>query len=120
MYFLSLAAAGCVVVKNREEIAFLQGLAASQKEMQTYVTGEEELFNRLVLDIKNNRLKEGMPKNAILSLYGEPIFCKASEKDNTGGFCFYRHPYRYFSGNSVYLYFDENENLNSWRLVTQQ
>jgi hypothetical protein len=116
IYFLALTLGGCFVLSHPEEVAFLQDLAESQNRMQEQVSREEKLYYELISDIKNNRIKKGTSKDEILSLYGEPIFCRPLEKDKTKESCLYRNPAKFFGGDLLYLYFDESRNLIDWNL----
>ena len=92
----------------------LKRLGASQKEMQRYVTRQERGFLRLRQDIERNRLQKGIPKNIVTKKYCEPVFCSATE-DQILQSCLYRSPTEYFSADKVYLYFDRQESLHSWK-----
>lgn len=113
---LALTSGGCFVITNKEDVAFLQGLAESQDRMQQHVGQEQARFGKLTLDIKRGRLKKGTPREEIVALYGEPVLCRQSPEDKTQDFCLYRNPRRYFPADFVYLYFDAKQNLTSWKL----
>lgn len=96
----------------------LKRLGDNQHEIEDYVKKQKDSFFKLRDDIKNNRLKKGISKREILSMYGEPVFCKdiANEAD-VKQICLYRHPLKYFSTDMVYLKFNKKQNLYSWEFI---
>jgi len=109
---------GCVYFTHHEQIMLLERLAANQREIQNYINRQEELFNKLKEDVKNNRLKEGISKNEVLSIYGESIFCKrVKNKVDIQEVCLYRLPTKYFNTDMIYLYFNKDHNLYSWKFI---
>ena len=116
----SLSLAGCFALSHPDEVAFLQGLAESQNRMQADVTEQGRLFSKLASDVKNNRLKSGTPESKVLSLYGEPNFCRPATGDQIKELCVYRRPAQNFPTDLAYLYFDENKNLSGWQLVPEK
>lgn len=106
---------GCVLFTHSEQISTLQGLAASQKEMGSYIKEQERGFKALKDDIAAKRLQQGLTKSEAVARYAEPVFCEDA-KDNPGlEQCLYRNPQEYFGGESAYLYFDGKGNLSSWK-----
>lgn len=109
---------GCSFVRHYEQLMLLERLGDNQHEIEDYVKEQKDTFFKLRDDIKNNRLKIGIPKRKILSIYGEPVFCKdiANESD-VKQICLYRHPLQYFSTDMVYLKFDKEQNLCCWEFI---
>lgn len=116
VYFLIFSLEGCSYLSHWDQLMTLKGFSDNRKEAEKYVRNQNESFDKLLYDIQNNRLKKGTSKRVIRSRYGDPVFCKANE-DRIGveDACLYRHPLEYFSIDTVYLYFDENNKLNSWK-----
>ncbi|PIQ90589.1 MAG: hypothetical protein COV71_03630 [Candidatus Omnitrophica bacterium CG11_big_fil_rev_8_21_14_0_20_41_12] len=109
---------GCAFVTHYQQLNTLKSIADSQNEMQSYIAAQEKSFNKLRDDVLNNRLTKGLPKKKILSLYGEPIFCKSpDDKNNITQICLYRHPGQYFSSDMIYLNFGIDQRLDSWELI---
>ncbi len=109
---------GCSSERLYKQLMLLERLGNNQHEIEDYVKEQKDSFFKLRNDIKNNRLKIGIPKRKILSIYGEPVFCKdiANESD-VKEIGLYRHPLKYFSTDMVYLKFDKNQNLCSWAFI---
>ncbi|MFH1772107.1 MAG: hypothetical protein ABH872_04750, partial [Candidatus Omnitrophota bacterium] len=108
---------GCALTEKREQINLLKSLGENQNRIQRYVFRQETLFSRLSNDIKNNQLKNGIQKAAIISRYGDPIYCEYIESGmEISQSCLYRHPTKYFSSDMIYLYFDKSQNLSRWEL----
>jgi len=109
---------GCVYFTHHEQIMLLERFMANQREIENYLKGHEEFFYKLEDDIKNNRLKKGIAKGEVLFVYGEPILCKDIRKgDSILETCLYRHPTKYFNTDMIYLNFDKDHKLCSWRFI---
>ncbi|MDD5669835.1 MAG: hypothetical protein PHE58_07410 [Candidatus Omnitrophica bacterium] len=109
---------GCVYFTHYEQIMLLKRLAANQREIENYLKRQEKLFYKLEADIKNSRLKKGITEEKILSMYGEPIFCRDVQKmPNISATCLYRHPTKYFNTDIIYLKFDKDHKLYSWEFI---
>ena len=100
-----------------QRILLLKRFASSQKEMENYVARQERGFLRLKKDIQRDLLQKGIPRKLVIKKYGEPVFCAATDSDTAGytQSCLYRAPTEYFSVDKVYLYFDREECLHSWK-----
>ena len=108
---------GCTLLTHKQQITALKNLAKEQEELEKYVNQQEILFDNLKNDIRDQRLRRGTPKEEILALYGEPIFCKASrDQDRRVETCFWRHPTQYFSSDLIFLNFDQDQKLFSWEI----
>ena len=109
---------GCVYITHYKDLMFLGKLAANQREIDNYLKKQEKLFHKLEGDVKNSRLKKGISKEAVLSEYGEPVFCKSVESSgDIVESCLYRHPTEYFDTDVVYLKFDKDEKLYFWEFI---
>jgi len=117
-YFLLLLLGGCAYTSHYDQLMTLKQLGEEGDEIQNYVKGQEKSFIELKDDIKNNRLKKGMPKREVFSQYGEPILCEKYEnKANVKEFCLYRLPTRYFDTDRAFLFFDKKGRLDSWEFI---
>ena len=106
---------GCFYITKREQIAALKEIGASQRQGREYIKRQSGLFDKLLDDVKNNRLRKGMSKERVLAEYGEPVFCQeAAEGSGFKETCLYRHPTVYFDTDKVYLDFDSENNLCDW------
>jgi len=116
LLFASLG--GCALVVHKDKLMLLKRLGENQQEIQEYGDAQEEMFYRLKDDIQNNRVREGLLKEEVSTLYGEPIFCRSLERpDRFQERCLYRHPTRYSSTDKIYLTFDSARKLESWELI---
>lgn len=118
LFVLILVLGGCAIIRDFEGIMTLKRYNASQVELQRYVDRQTKLFDRLVSDIKADKLDKGTTEARIVRMYGDPIFVKniddgspAKEK------LLFRHPMNYFTSDKVYMYFDENKKLLYWKYV---
>jgi len=109
---------GCSFTTHYEQLMLLKRLGDSKYELEDYVKEQRSSFSKLRDDIKNNQLKRGISKREILSIYGEPIFCRdIANKTNVKEICLYRRPLQYFSTDIAYLKFDKKQNLCSWEFI---
>ena len=121
IYFLIFSINGCAYSPYISHVNRLKELGESQKEIEQYVEKKENLFSVLVGDIKNKKLKPGIPKKKIIEVYGEEVLTKKID-DNTSAseVLLYRHPVDYFSPDKVYLYFDKASQLSHWKYESPQ
>lgn len=116
LFIVSLG--GCTYITHYKQLMLLKRLGENQREIEEYLDTQEKLFYKLRDDVLNNRLTKALPNKKILSVYGEPIFCRSLEsEDKIKETCFYRHPTHYFSSDKIYLNFDINQRLDSWELI---
>ena len=95
----------------------LKKLAQSQKEMKAEIDLEKQLFERLKQDLNNNRINPLTPKIKITETYGEPVFCRNAEGESSAEeVCAYRAPTERLESDILYLYFNKEQNLTSWKL----
>lgn len=116
---LAVGLPGCAYLSNREGLMTLKEFSDNQKEIDNYLTRQERLFYKLKNDLNKVRL-EGMAKEKVIKIYGDPIFCQPlPDKNNAGEQCLYRHPTDFFGSDMIYLEFDSNQKLKSWYLIKQ-
>lgn len=109
---------GCAYITHYNELMLLKRFGDNQREIEKYLDTQEKLFYKLRDDVLNKRLVEGMSNKKILTVYGEPIFCRSLESEGkVKETCLYRHPTHYFSSDMIYLDFDINQRLDSWELI---
>lgn len=108
-FFIVLCFCGC-----SEGINALKTLSRDQQEMQQYVEEQKTLFLVLKSDIENNKIAPQTPKEKILFAYGTPVICRP-EKSAELEVCIYRHPLQGIVSDNIYLYFNKDGNLNSWK-----
>jgi hypothetical protein len=112
LFFLFIVCTGC------SRLLLLKRIASSQKQMETYIARQKKGFLRLKQDIQRNRLQKGISRETVIKRYAEPVFCNAQESPLDIGIsqsCLYRAPTEYFSADKVYLYFNRQESLHSWK-----
>lgn len=86
--------------------------------MENFVARQERGFLRLKQDIQRDFLQKGMSRELVIKKYGEPVFCDPADSEIAQS-CLYRPPTEYFSADKVYLYFDQQECLHSWKYEPQ-
>ena len=115
--FFIILLAGCTGLTHVRELMVLERIGENQAEIKEYLDEQERLFYKLRQDIENNQLSQGMPLPEVLSMYGEPIFQSfPEEQGKIKRTYFYRHPTQYFSSDRIYLNFDDEQRLCSWKL----
>ncbi|MFH1503883.1 MAG: hypothetical protein ABIH08_00610 [Candidatus Omnitrophota bacterium] len=102
------------------ELLTLKKLGSSQKEIANYLNRQDELFNKLISDLKDEKLEQGISKREIIDIYGEPILIKSLSRNSSETIFLYRHPTEYFDSDKVYIYFDEFEELSHWEYLPRQ
>ena len=100
--------------ENIEKLSTLKTVANSQKEIGDYLAQQAVLFEKLVSDIKDEKLSLGSSLDELIGTYGEPIISKKGFPDAAGLVLLYRAPRRYFDSDKVYLHFDGKKELIFW------
>lgn len=117
-FLFILMISGCAVSRYYQELRVLKIAGAGQKEIQDDLEQQTELFYALRQDLKQNRLSAEMLKEEIINSYGEPVLTKEIKDDSLAKCRFlYRHPTQYFSGDRIYLYFDDRDKLVRWEYL---
>lgn len=101
--------AGCALLP--EGLMTLKRVGDSQKQIGRYLAKQEKLFDKMLRDVKNGRIKPGISQNRLISIYGEPVITKSSKEPTIAEIFLYRYPTEYFSSDKVYLYFDKSGKL---------
>jgi hypothetical protein len=109
---------GCVYLTHMKETIFLKNMEDNQKQMQAALDKEEKLYNKLKADMDSGRLKKLTKKRALISHYGEPVFCKPAEsqKDGFKESCIYRNPAGGLLTEVIQLDLDGQDRLYSWQV----
>lgn len=110
---------GCVLITKRRQLDTLRKLGESQRLMELHI--EESLTNlaQLKNDIEKEKLSRGISYQEIINRYGRPVL--EWELENESGFSLkllYRHPTRHYDIDRIYLYFDSDLKLLTWRRET--
>ena len=92
----------------------LKSVGRSQDEIKVYLARQSKLFNKLLGDLNNNKLRQGVTKDQFIRIYGEPILSKRAVEFLGEEILLYRHPTKYFQSDRVYVYFDKEEKLIRW------
>lgn len=109
---LALFISGCFFLP--ENLKTLKNVGDSQKEINSYLSRQVKLFNRLLADLKRNALRPGISKERFIRIYGDPVISKEIAGPSGNTMLLYRHPTNYFKSDRVYLYFDREEKLLRW------
>ncbi|MBD3264283.1 MAG: hypothetical protein GF375_04185 [Candidatus Omnitrophica bacterium] len=106
---------GCSLYQKSKALMTLKRLGDSQQQMEKYIEEQEKLFDRLVEDIKEDRLKTGLSIEEVNRLYGDPVLKReAPSSQPFSTILLYRYPTRYFDSDRVYLQFDSSGILVGW------
>ncbi|HQP92013.1 MAG TPA: hypothetical protein PLU24_04995 [Candidatus Omnitrophota bacterium] len=84
-------------------------LDSEQRSQSSEIAGQRARFKVLLKDVKRNRVKVGMKRNAIIGRYGVPVL----EEGNT---ILYRDPVNFLDSEKIYLTFDDNGILKETNL----
>lgn len=104
-----------------EGINSLKTLSQDQQEMQRYIEEQKNFFLILKTDIENNKLVPGTSKENILYSYGRPVICRPDKNKSAElEVCVYRHPLQGIVSDIIYLYFNQDGSLNSWRFEVKK
>ncbi len=106
---------GCIFLSP--ELKTLKKIGDEQKEISRYLERQSRLFERLIKDVKENRLKKKISQARVIALYGEPILTYEAGKEGLDEVFFYRYPTKYFTSDKIYLYFDNFGKLVSWEYI---
>lgn len=118
IFIFLFALCGCAIVRDFEGIMTLKRYGDSQAEMQKYVERQTRLFNKLVEDVKDDKLEKGMAQRTIVRMYGDPVLTKEIKGDPpVKEKLLYRHPLHYFTSDKVYMYFSDDNKLLYWKYV---
>jgi hypothetical protein len=90
-------------------------LNSSVSSLQKETDISQTKFDKLLEDIKLDKLKSGLSKQNIMRFYGEPVLVKRIGS-SPGEEWLYRAPLEYFETPKVYLIFDSQEELLKWRI----
>lgn len=101
--------AGCAILP--EGLMTLKRVGDSQKQIGRYLARQEKLFDKMLRDVKNERIKPGISQNRLIGIYGEPVIIKSSKEPAIAEVFLYRYPREYFSSDKVYLYFNKSGKL---------
>jgi len=110
--FLLVFFAGCAKVQHMDELLALQSLSDNQDAQKRFLQREEEKFQNLLKDIKQEKLFVGLSKSGVISSYGTPILTSQVKDDPViKDELMYRHPGQLFGSEKAFLYFDGNQKL---------
>ncbi|MBU1999221.1 MAG: hypothetical protein ABIG46_00470 [Candidatus Omnitrophota bacterium] len=104
---------GCASGYNTQGLLMLKRLGDNQKGIEVYIESQVKGLSRLRKDIVEGRLGAEIIKQDIADNYLEPIVCRDVKGKER---CLYRHPTKYFNTPRVYLFFNKEEKLLSWKL----
>ncbi len=91
-------------------ITNLVNLSENRRQMGAEIKRGGQHYDSLKDDIIGLRLQRGMAKKEIIGRYGNPLLSRES-------FFLYLYPSKYFTSDSIYLYFDKNSRLESWHII---
>jgi len=109
MLLIMVFIAGCSTISG---INRLQDLSLSRDEQEVYVREQENKFKQLLKDFSSGAIKNGVSREKIIEMYGEPITIKEIKTGSSAEEeLMYRHPAQFFGSEKIFMYFDKNGNL---------
>jgi hypothetical protein len=90
----------------------LRRLGKNQAHIERYLDKQEAQFQKLIEDLKAQKLEKGISKSSFERLYGQPIIDRQWQE--RGRESIYRHPTNYFTSDKLYVYFDHTRSLSHW------
>ena len=115
IFFSVLYLQGCILFSP--ELKTLKEVGESQKKIDLYLVRQNELFEKLVDDLKKEQLAAGTLKSEFIDVYGEPVLAERSPDSSSGEIMLYRHPTEYFNSDKVYVHFDQEGRLIHWEYI---
>lgn len=104
--------AGCAKIEHMDELLALKSFSDNQDAQKKYLAKEELKFQKLLADIKAEKLSPGQNKSSIISVYGKPILTFEVNNDPVvKKELMYRHPGQLLGSDKVFLYFDQKNKL---------
>ncbi len=92
-------------------------LDKEQKAQHKYVAMQSRKVQSLIKNIKNNKLKLGLTRKRVISIYGQPILAKEVLGYNR---LLYRDALDFNPAEKAYLYFDQDDKLANFELVIRE
>jgi hypothetical protein len=115
---LSALLTGCAKIEHMDELLALQSFSDNQDAQKRYLAQEEQKFQNLLSDVKQQKLSPGISKLSIFSTYGKPILITEVKDDLViKQELMYRHPAQLLGSEKVFLYFDAQSRLVKWQYL---
>lgn len=112
LFILPFIFLGCAKLAHMDELLTLQSLSDNQDAQKRYLEKEEQKFQNLLADVREEKLYTGQSKFNIISTYGKPILVSEVKDDPLiKEELMYRHPGQLFGSEKVFLYFDQRHRL---------
>ena len=109
---------GCAKIAHLQELLTMKALSDNQDAQSKDVKKQDEKFKKLLEVVNNNQMSQYPNKKSFLKAFGEPIFFKEIEKDGQKlEQWLYRYSTKLFDSERMYIYFDREGKLVSWRHV---
>ena len=109
------AGSGCTLIRYSDQIGTLRAIDENMRNIAEDISAQEAYVDKLIKDVKNNRLVKGLSRKAVIDKYGKPVIVKQADNGTFGQVFLYRHPVNYFTCDKVYLYFDVSGRLLNWK-----
>ena len=112
---------GCSNKGKLSKLLVLKNIGKEQDSIDKHVKQRDKEFEKLILEAKQRGLAQYSNKQALINEFGDPVLEKSitiKGKDATE--LLYRYETKYFSGDKVYFYFDEKDELITWKYYAEQ
>ena len=112
---------GCAKIAHMQELLTLKRYSQNKDIQAEYVKQQDEKFEKLLAEVDNGRIENYGNQKAIKRSFGDPVFIKDTVKDDQDmEMWLYRYAVRYFDSPKVYLYFNEQGELQDWEKYIPQ
>jgi len=106
---------GCAKLRHLPQLLTLKAYAKNKEEQEAYVLVQKKQFEKLLEVVNSGRLEDYQTKDQFVEAFGEPIVAHSKTRN---GIVYDMWMYR-FAGSvraaeKIYLYFDEEGQLQDW------
>ncbi|NQU73826.1 MAG: trehalose-phosphatase, partial [Candidatus Omnitrophica bacterium] len=108
---------GCVGTKGGA-VGTLLEVGRSEKYKQEALKQETTSFNRVKKYILENTIKKGISKKAAINKFGRPVLM--TPKEGYEKWAYKPGDSDWFGGEKIYLFFDKDDKLISWKVVNAE
>lgn len=108
---------GCVGTRGGA-IGTLIEVGRSEEYKQEALKQETTSFNRVKKCIRENTIEKGISKKAAVSKFGRPVLM--TPKEGYEKWAYKPGDSDWFGGEKIYLFFDKNDKLISWKVVNEE
>jgi len=114
LLMLTILFQGCSQKGKLSKLMVLKNIAEEQESIENYVKNSDEDFERLLQASEQGTLDQYLTKQELINEFGKPIIEKSFMTDGKQSTeILYRYETKYFSGDKVYFYLNEKDEIIS-------